>query len=233
MSQIFKLYRLQQIDLQLDQARLRLNELIRLLEDDADLRQAQEDYNRQEIIVSDLQKKLNLLERDVEQQNIKIEQNEAALYGGKIKNPKELKDLEDEVKSLKKYLQVLEDRQLESMITLEEETKILSELQNKLISVKQEVLQRNSRYSGEKYEVEKEIQRLENERTNAISGIDNAYYEKYQAIRASKKGIAVSRVQEKCCSACGTTLTGGLIQESRTPDHLALCPSCGRILYGG
>ncbi|RCK75703.1 MAG: hypothetical protein ANABAC_0994 [Anaerolineae bacterium] len=233
MSQIFLLYRLQQIDLQLDQARSRLIQLNALMENDADLRQAQDDYNRQETIVKELEKKVRLIEQDVQQQNIKIDQSEAALYGGRIKNPKELKDLEDEVKALKKYLRVLEDRQLEAMIHLEEETKTLKDLQNALNQVKQNVFQRNSRYLCEKTDVEKEIQRLENERMIAISSIDTGYYERYQTIRANKKGIAVSRVQDKCCSACGTTLTGGLIQESRSPNHLATCPSCGRILYGG
>ncbi|PWH18319.1 MAG: hypothetical protein D6735_04930 [Acidobacteria bacterium] len=233
MSQVFLLYRLQQIDLQLDQATSRLIELNQLLENDADLRQAQDNFSHQKNIVQELEKKLRLIERDVEQQNIKIEQSEAALYGGRIKNPKELKDLEDEVKALKKYLQVLEDRQLESMIHLEEESQTLQDLENVLQRVKQEVFQRNSRYLGEKADLEKEIQRLENERATAITGIETTYYERYQTIRSNKKGIAVSRVQDKCCSACGTTLTGGLIQESRSPDRLAFCPSCGRILYGG
>lgn len=233
MSQVFLLYRLQQIDLQLDQAKSRLTQLQTLLEDDADLHQAQDEYNHQETIVKELEKKIRLIEHDVQQQNIKIEQSEAALYGGKIKNPKELKDLEDEVKALKKYLEVLEDRQLEAMIHHEEETKTLQDLQGALNQVKQDVLQRTSRYLGEKTDVENEIERLENERTIAVSSIESNDYERYQIIRANKKGIAVSRVQDKCCSACGTTLTGGLIQESRSPYHLAFCPSCGRILYGG
>mgnify|MGYP000723733429 CR=1 FL=1 len=233
MSQVFLLYRLQQIDLQLDQAKSRLTQLETLLEDNADLLQAQDDYNRQEAIVKELERKIRVIEHDVQQQNIKIEQSESALYGGRIKNPKELKDLEDEVKSLKKFLQVLEDRQLEVMIHLEEETKTLQDLQGVLNQVKQDVFQRTSRYLGEKTDLEKEIQRLENERAIAIASIELSYYERYQVIRTNKQGIAVSRVQDRCCSACGTTLTGGLIQESRSPNHLAFCPSCGRILYGG
>ncbi len=233
MSQVFKLYRLQQIDSQLDQAKIRLNELAKLIENDSDLRQAQEDHERQEKIVKELEKKLRLIELDVEQQNKKIEQCEAELYGGRIKNPKELKDMEDEVKALKRYLQVLEDRQLESMIATEEETKILQDLKAHLNKVNENFFQRNSRYLGEKTELEKDIQRLENERSVAISSIEAEYYERYQSIRIGKNGIAVSRVQDRCCSSCGTTLTGGLIQESRSPDRLALCPSCGRILYGG
>lgn len=233
MSQVFKLYRLQQIDMQLDQARSHLAEVVRRLENDADLDQAQQKYHHQETIVQELEKKLRFIERNVQQQNMKIEQSEAALYGGRIKNPKELKDLEDEVKSLKRYLQVLEERQLEAMITLEDETQILQDLEKVLKEVKQEVLNRNSRYLGEKSELEKEIQRLENERSIAVAGLEPSFYERYQSIRTNKKGIAVSRVQDKCCSSCGTTLTGGLIQESRAPDRLAFCPSCGRILYGG
>ncbi len=227
------LYRLQQIDLQLDQAKLRLDELIQLIENDSDLRKAEELFKRQEEITKDLEKKLHSIEHDVEQQLIKIEQSEAALYGGRIKNPKELRDLEEEVKALKRYLQVLEDRQLESMIVLEQETSTLQRLQNDLNRIQQDRIQQNSRYLGEKTEIEREIQRLENERLIATSGIEPEYYQRYQTIRTSKKGIAVSRIQDKCCSACGTTLTGGLVQDARAPDRMVICPSCGRILYGG
>ncbi|GAB4472222.1 MAG: C4-type zinc ribbon domain-containing protein [Anaerolineales bacterium] len=233
MSQIFQLYRLQQIDLQLDQSTNRLKELTELINDDTDLRQAQQNYTHQEDIVKDSERKLRLIERDVKQQNIKIEQCESTLYGGRIKNPKELKDREEELKALKRYLEVLEDRQLEAMIALEEETKTLHDIEKNLNETKQALYQRNSRYLGEKSELEKEIHRLENERSVAISGINPHFYERYQSIRKSKNGIAVCRIQDKCCSACGTTLTGGLIQESRIPDRIVLCPSCGRILYGG
>ncbi|MCX8061429.1 MAG: C4-type zinc ribbon domain-containing protein [Anaerolineales bacterium] len=233
MSQVFKLFRLQQIDIQLDQTRSHLFEIIKQLENDADLQQAQENYNHQHQKVNELEKKLRLIEKDVEQQYAKIRESEDTLYSGHIKNPKELKDLEDEVKALKRYLQVLEERQLEVMIALDEEKKIHNDLERDLEKVKHEVLQRNSRYLGEKTELEKEIQRLENERAIAVASLEPDYYERYQSIRVSKKGIAVSRVQEKSCSACGTTLTGGLIQEARAPSRLAFCPSCGRILYGG
>ncbi|MCS7248953.1 MAG: C4-type zinc ribbon domain-containing protein [Anaerolineales bacterium] len=233
MSQIFKLYRLQQIDSQLDQARSRLSELVRLLENDSDLRQAQENFDRQEKVVRDLEKQLRLLEHNVEQQTSKIQECETELYSGRIKNPKRLKELEDEVKALKRHLQLLEERQLESMLTLEEETQVLHDFQHHLNSIKQNVYQRNSRYLGEKTELEKEIQRLENERALAVSSLASEFYARYLAIREAKKGIAVCRVQDRSCTACGTTLTGGLIQESRLPDRLTYCPSCGRILYGG
>jgi predicted nucleic acid-binding Zn-ribbon protein len=233
MSQVFQLYRLQQIDLQLDQAKTRLKELAELIEDDADLRQVQQNYDHQREIVKELERKLRQIENDVAQQNIKIEQCESTLYGGRIKNPKELKDREEELKALKRYLEVLEDRQLETMITFEEESKTLQEILQLLNTKKGEVFQRNSRYFGEKSELEKEVQRLENERSLALSGIESQFYQRYQSIRMSKNGIAVCRIQDKCCSACGTTLTGGMIQEARVPDRLTLCPSCGRILYGG
>ncbi|MCS6906452.1 MAG: C4-type zinc ribbon domain-containing protein, partial [Anaerolineales bacterium] len=142
-------------------------------------------------------------------------------------------ELEDEVKALKRHLQLLEERQLESMLTLEEETQVLHDFQHHLNSIKQNVYQRNSRYLGEKTELEKEIQRLENERALAVSSLASEFYARYLAIREAKKGIAVCRVQDRSCTACGTTLTGGLIQESRLPDRLTYCPSCGRILYGG
>ena len=120
MSQLSTLYRLQQIDSQLDQANNRLQEIQVALNEDAALKQAQQNHAAAEARLNDERQKLRRAEENVQEQKIKIELNESTLYGGKVHNPKELQDLQKEVAALKKYLGVLEDRQLEAMLVVEE-----------------------------------------------------------------------------------------------------------------
>ena len=120
MSAPFKLYRLQQIDSQLDRVRLRLGEIESTLNSNAAVQAAEQTSDEAEQALDGTRKVLHRTEEDVGSQRLKIEQNESSLYGGKIRNPKELQDLQNDVAALKRYLNVLEDRQLDAMIAFEE-----------------------------------------------------------------------------------------------------------------
>ena len=233
MNQIFNLYRLQQLDSQLDILSTKLNDLETLLQNDDDLQQSLQRLAQQEDTLKQLSHNLSNIENEVKQQNIKIEQSEATLYGGRVNNPKELKDLENEVTSLKKYRTVLEDRELEAMLAVEEQTKILEQTRQEHQQVNQVFETKNADCLREIEQLRKEIIHLENEKQILATSIPAEFLDRYQQIRHSKKGIAITGIIDKSCAACGTSLTGGLIQESRTPDKIILCPSCGRILYGG
>jgi predicted nucleic acid-binding Zn-ribbon protein len=234
MSQNFNLFRLQQLDSQLDKAHARMAEIEKMLQNDVELRSAQQHLQAELEKLNSLKAQLAKIEADTSNQQIKIELSESSLYGGKIKNPKELNDLEKEVASLKKHLLVLEERQLEAMFAVEEQLGVVQAAQDHLQNVENKIHQRNATCLGEKEMLSKDIQRLEREKQVTLESINPELLDKYQTIRNIKKGIAVVKVtQEKTCGACGTRLTLGMIQDSRSPDRLTYCPSCGRILYGG
>src|SRR5512146_2214181 len=113
----FKLYRLQQIDSQLDQAHARLKQIEAILSNNEAVRQAQERTEAAAAQLEQERKALRKAEEIVQAQRLKIEQTESTLYGGKVRSPKELQDMQNETVSLKRYLSVLEDRQLEAMLS--------------------------------------------------------------------------------------------------------------------
>ena len=119
MSQVLNLYRLQKIVTRRDQNSSRLAEIDKIISEKEDLRHAREQSENANQALQEARRKLKLLEDAVQSQQIKIEENTAALYGGRIHNPKELQDLQNEVAALKRYQATLEDQQLEAMIYLE------------------------------------------------------------------------------------------------------------------
>src|SRR5919108_2639953 len=119
MSAALGLYRLQQVDSQIDQIQARLRTIQQILDNDAALRTANERFALAESRNKDAERALKQSEAEVEKQRLKLEQTEASLYGGKVHNPKELQDLQKDVASLKRHLETLEERQLEAMIVLE------------------------------------------------------------------------------------------------------------------
>jgi uncharacterized protein len=233
MSQPFKLFRLQQLDSQLDRAHARLSEIENILVQDEQLRQAQGKVDQAAADLGQARKALRQAEDNVIQQRIKIEQAEAALYGGKVRNPKELQDLQNDAAALKRYRSVLEDRQLEAMMAEEEEVANNSAAIAQLEKARSDTAERNALLLGEKSRLLQEIGHVEQERQAAAATIEEPDLALYEKLRTQRRGIAVSKITNKACSACGSTINAALLDAARSPNQISRCDVCGRILYLG
>jgi len=233
MSRPFKLFRLQQIDSQMDWVRSRLTAVEASLLDDSDVRQAQQQL---EATLQELHLATNHLrstEFETQQQRIKIEQTESSLYGGKIRNPKELQDLQNEAAALKRFLSVLEERQFEAML-VEEDTKTRYEQTSlQQDQVCKEYERRILDLNQEKERLLKDLASSDSERLAALGSIDAEDLAIYNQLRQKRRGIAVAKVVDRACSACGSTLNAALLNAAHSPNQICLCDTCGRILYTG
>lgn len=232
MSLPFKLYRLQQLDSQLDQIKARLAEIDTQLADVAELREAEAQLERATALLDESRLRLKKAEQIGKEQSIKIEQTESSLYGGRVQNPKELQDLQNEALALRNFLSVLEDRQLEAMLQVEEAEQIQQAIQARLDELKDEKAKLSSQLSAEKSQLEKEQAQLNEERMTTVTGTPSENLELYDALRKQRRGLAVAQVADNACSACGTTLNASLLHAARSLTQLVRCSSCGRILYG-
>ncbi len=233
MNQAFHLTRLQRIDLQIDQFNLRIKEIDRLLSENETVREAEKTVHQEEAVESKARQRLMLAENAVEAQRIKIETNEAALYAGKIHNPKELQDLQNDIAARKRNLAALEDEQLEAMLTLDEAEKKVKSSKKNLDEIQARFTSQNASLAGEKTKIKESLQRLVGEREAALKPLTPESISLYQRLREQKHGIAVATVEDGACSACGTELRPAELQAARSPHNIVFCASCGRILYSG
>ncbi len=233
MNEAFHLARLQKTDTQIDQAAARLAEIARLLANDETVRTAQTIETDTRAKMEQARKALKRLEDAVAAQRLKIEYSEAALYGGKVKNPKELQDLQNEIASLKKYLATLEDQQLEAMMALEQAESDHASAADLLARAQADFTSRSSALVGEQSRLQKDVERLQAERTPNANQISPETLQMYDRLRRQKKGLAVAGIVDSCCTACGSTLTQADWQTARSPNQISFCPFCGRILYAG
>jgi hypothetical protein len=233
MSRPFKLYRLQQIDSQLDWIHNRIQEIDHLLKEDSALQEAIAHAELSDQALQKARKEMRRAEDEVRQQRLKIEQSESSLYGGKIRNPKELKDLENEVASLKRYLSVLEDRQLEAMLAEEEAAERQKQSAAELEVTRQKHSQRSNELMQERERILKDASRLEDERNAALTSISADDLALYTQLRKTRRGVAVAKVADRACSACGSTLNAALLSAAHSPNQINHCEVCGRILYLG
>ncbi len=233
MSQISNLFRLQQIDGQLDSVRLVLQEIENRLNDDSAIRSAQAAIDQAEQRHQAELKHLREAENKSYDTRIKIEQSESSLYGGKIQNPKELQDLQLEIASLKRMIASLEDKELEAMMAVEEAEESLTRLNADMNAVQGKQVEQNASLVGEKTRLLAQIDRLEAERNATLTPVPASDLALYDQLRKIRKGVAVAKVASRACSACGATLTPALVQTIQTTGQLVRCPMCGRILYSG
>lgn len=225
------LYRLQQVDRQIDLARARLASIRSVLENDTELKSALNQFNESQSENLRALHSMNFAESEVDSQKIKIEQTESSLYGGSVKNPKELQDLQKDVVSLKKHLSTLEERQLESMVDAENTGLKLEQARTNLELVKSRLGVEHQKLISEQSDLIKQLESLAQEREAAVSPIAPDLLATYEDLRRQKRGIAVVEVEDDACASCGTNINASLQQNAHSQKLLVHCPSCGRILF--
>ncbi len=231
MSAALGLYRLQQVDSQIDQIRARLKAIQETLQNDSAIRSASEKFAASENRNKSAERELKSAEADFERQRLKIEQAEASLYGGKVHNPKELQDLQNDVASLKRHLTTLENRELEAMMAYETTEAEYQAAKTELESTRTHVSAQHDDLIRESEALEKEIERLASERKAVMRDLPQPSVQIYDQLRERKRGLAVTTMSDSSCAACGTTLTPAQHQNARSTSQLFNCPTCGRILY--
>jgi predicted nucleic acid-binding Zn-ribbon protein len=233
MNQAFHLYRLQQIDTQIDHTVSGLEEVAKLLAGDETVQQAQHMVEETARTLHQAAQNLKKMEFAVREQQLKIAQSEAMLYSGKVKNPKELQDLQKEIVSLKKHLGTLEDQQLEAMLAQEESDERHNGCQAALIQAQAAFAEHSAGWLGQKDQLEHNLERLQTERLTAVSPVSGPDLKTYESIRKRKSGVAVTSVREGSCAVCGATIRPSELQAARSAQDLVYCSTCGRILYSG
>ena len=231
MSAALGLYRLQQVDSQIDQIVARLKTIQETLENDLELKAATVHFEISNKKCKDAERALKLIEAEVQKQRIKIEQTESSLYGGRVHNPKELQDLQKDVASLKKHLETLEERELEAMLLVESTEKEEQLAQTELERVKSSRGDQNRDLTKESEVLRKDRERLDSERKAVMGNLESKTVGIYDQLRQQRRGIAVTTLRDNSCTACGTTLTASQQQSARSTSQLFYCPTCSRVLY--
>lgn len=231
MSEALNLYRLQELDNHLDQTNARLNAIEKALSDDRRVRKARKALDTAEEEAKKIKTALHQIEDQVEDQRLKRKTTQASLFSGKIKNPKDLQDLQMESEALKRYIAQLEDKQLETMIANEAAELELEKARKGLQQAVGTAAEENASMLGEKTKLEEDMERYLREKEAVLGGISPTHLALYEQLRQSKRGTAVASISDGGCSVCGQALTPADLQSVRSSNALVFCPSCDRILF--
>ena len=231
MSLSESLFRLQQYDSTLDQATSRIAEIDLILADQKLIDQASQALDQAQSVFDEKRSLLKGAEHQVQLQNQKLDQNQKRLYSGAVTNPKELEDLQQESASLKKYLEVLEDRQLEAMLESDTAQNSYQAARSHLETLKKDKEAQDQQLSLEKEELIGTIAKVDAEKGSYLNNTDLPELDSYAELRVSMGGIAVSLMKADSCLSCGSNIPSAIAQEARSPTKIAHCPTCRRILH--
>jgi predicted nucleic acid-binding Zn-ribbon protein len=231
MSESLNLYRLQQLDSRLSQVEIRQRSIRDSIENNIQLNDAKIELNQSQNEKKTIESNLKKIESNVNEKKVKVEQIESSLYSGRIQNPKELQELQQELALIKKQLSTLEDEELDEMIALEKTQSELNSHLKTYENIKTQVEQQNSSLVIELDELNREADRIKIERNATIQSIEEKSLSLYDQIREIRHGIAVTTISDNSCDSCGAVLTLSQQQSAHHSNKLYRCESCGRIIY--
>ena len=227
------LYQVQQYDTQIDNASKRIREIDALLGDNKLLVDALEIQSDIEHALIEKKKVLASAEVVVGDHSLKIDQNQKKLYSGSVTNPKDLEDLQLESESLNKYLSVLEERQLEAILEMDEAQNDFNNTSSEVAAIKLKMESEHTDLTAEKKDLGHSITEATTQKDSFLSSNDIPDLQTYLSLRKSSGGIAVTLMISSSCSSCGANIPSAIAQEGRSPVKLAFCPTCRRILHPG
>jgi predicted nucleic acid-binding Zn-ribbon protein len=230
MNRSHLLYRLQAIDLEISNGQRRLEEVEAGLGESEELRQARRVSQKAEDELNHWRTTLRDLELEARSLNAKITSVEERLYSGRVTNPKELANLQDEVSYLKRRRSDLEDRQLEAMVEVEEHEAEVDSKKASLVQIEAEWSQTQKRLTEERSELEERLAHLKKKRVKLEKTIGAEDLAMYGELRSRKGGQAVALLKGGVCQACRVTLPTSQVQQVHVGDALSFCSSCQRIL---
>lgn len=156
---------------------------------------------------------------------------EGKLYGGSVRNPKELASVQDEANILKSQLRRREDELLDLMVRAEESQTVLREAEQSLAEAEGRWRREQEELADEKERLEGELAELGERRRQQSGLIEARVLALYDNLWERRQGRAVVKVERGMCGGCRISLPMSVLQKARSGLDVVQCVSCERILY--
>ncbi len=224
-----QMYKLQQLDSELQRQRQYIEDIDRQLSGNKDLSKIEANLGSMKQQLTDMRKTQKEVEWKLTDMTERSRDINNKLYTGVIQSPKELLSLKHEAESLKQRIDTKEEELLEIMGQVEEKETEEKNCSQKFSELTQEWQQRQIDLAQKRDESEKEIARLHKSREEDLKQIEQRALSLYQQIKTIR-GQAVVRVQQGQCQGCHMTLPIGQGQKAKAGE-IVQCSNCSRILY--
>ncbi|MCB9438054.1 MAG: hypothetical protein H6673_13840 [Anaerolineales bacterium] len=234
MDNIFStLYAIQSLELAVDEARQRLHDIEAALSNDAVITATRQTLSTTEAALHEASAHTKNLELELSSLIQKIQEVDTLVYSGKIKNPKELQERNDEVASLRRRQTTLEEQLAEAKKVQSTAQQHHTEAQHTLEEALAHRVTDETELIEERDQLNHEIDTILRKRKAKMQGIPKETFDHYRNLRKRKRGQAIALLKEDSCSACGIEQPSSDVQRILHGDEMVYCIGCGRILVTG
>lgn len=233
MSVLRDLYQMQLVDSERDAKLQRLAQVEAALVPSDDVARAEQAIVETEKSLAQLRLQLRDLELEISALNSKLKANQDRLYSGRVRNPKELSNLQEEAAALCRRQSDLEDQQLELMIAVEEDEAELAERKARLLQIETSWSEKQASLLAEKAMLEADLAELEQDLDGKRAQLGAADLAMYDDLRRALGGVGVVLLKGGICQVCGTDVPTGVAHTVARSEGFYYCPTCARLLYGG
>ncbi len=233
MTQALELASLQVIDNEVTLLRSSAAEVARRLEADEELLVVRDRLATAADTLAELRKRSRKLEGDAADLTAHIDREEQKLYGGTVKNPKELATLQHEVDGLKAQRTTIEDGLIEQLAEIEKLAGEHDALQADVTSLEARWVAQSKTFKSEAKRIDGLIARSEALRVVQAAKVDPRVLRNYQTLRGRKSGDIVVHVKGNTCGGCRVGLPDAVRRKVVTSLEPIQCPHCERILVMG
>ena len=172
------------------------------------------------------------LEDEIASLTDRANEAEKRLYSGSVTNPRELQALQEDVASIRRRINQLEDDELEVMeLTepVEAERAVLLAERERLDAEGQRL---RASLAESEAEIEKQLAAVRSEREQVAAQVADDLWAEYDALRARLGGVAIARLVGSTCQGCHLALPAVEIDRIKRlpPDEVVHCEECGRLL---
>lgn len=226
------LIELQKIDIDIDEEEKKKRSLPLMIEGiTKEIQGLKDSLNNKNKNYKNLQIKLKRIELDLTEKSNKIKKHQEDLYGGKISDIKELKQIQKVIANYQKEKGSIEEDVLDLMEEVEDLDKSISHLDEDLKGKEKEFKKCKEEIESARLVIEKSMSSLNIKRGEMLSKItDDRLLKEYELLRKEKGGKAIMEVDGSICPGCYLDLPSDVIYQLKKNRKIITCPNCNRIL---
>ncbi len=220
---------LQDIDTDLKHLRERLEDLPRRINElNRNVEAVKLTLEEKRQVLREYKKQYKLTEVELHTTEEKIANYSVQLYSAK--DNVQYKALIKEIEVQKKNKNNIEDKLLTLLEDIEQLEKEIQIFENSVKETEIENCKKIAMLNVQKVELDAAIAEREKSRQEIATNLPAELYRRYERIRASKGGIAVTSTELERCNGCLSPIPPQRLLEIERQDKLYLCETCGRIL---
>ena len=231
MTTIRPIYELQEMDSTIDRQQSELATVEARLADNRLMEELQRRLSTNEERLMQTKSSQTMQDLEAKQFQAKVQSLEERLYGGSVRNQKELESITSELQYTKQQSTESDEQLLALMLTVDELEKQIAETRARIEELESTQAEAKVRLAGERDALKESLATATEKRARMVETIPALLLSQYERLRKAKQGLAVTMVQGGRCMACRLTLPTRELQSLRTSSVPITCSSCGRILY--